>query len=118
MDWRSPHIFLRFNISILICPSYSEIWIVIFGLFSKKPLFSNELLDKKLNLKLKCWFGHLLAGIGFGIGGLIFDSFLLTVPSSEIRIAVFWGLPCIFAMKATQVLSEKSELPPVEEKKE
>jgi hypothetical protein len=35
----------------------------------------------------------------------------LTVPSSEIRIAVFWGVPCIFSIKAVQVLSEKSELP-------
>lgn len=52
--------------------------------------------------------GHALTGLGFGLGGLLFMSFLLTVPSSEIRIAVFWGLPCVFAMKATQVISESS----------
>jgi len=66
-----------------------------------------------MNLSLKCLFGHILVGLGFGMGGLLFESFLLTVPSSEIRIAVFWGLPCVFAMKSVQVLSQKSELPPV-----
>jgi len=80
-------------------------------------LFSNDLQDKHLTLSWRCWLGHILAGLGFGIGGLLFESFLLTIPSSEIRIAVFWGLPCVFAMKATQVLSEKSELQPIEGKK-
>ena len=58
----------------------------------------------------------MIAGIGFGLGGLMFQSFLLTIPSSQIRIAVFWGLPCIFAMKATQVLAEGSTIQ-IEEKK-
>jgi len=66
-----------------------------------------------MSLTLKCFLGHVLLGLGFGMGGLLFESFLLTVPSSEIRIAVFWGLPYVFAMKAVQVLSQKSELPPV-----
>ena len=105
MDWRSTLVFWPFYTRILFHSPDCEIWIVIFCLFSKKPLFSNQLQDKPLLINFKCWLGHILAGVGFGIGGLIFDSFLLTVPSSEIRIAVFWGLPCVFAMKATQVLS-------------
>ena len=82
--------------------------------FSKKPLFSNELVDRKMTLSWKRMLGYALAGIGFGLGGMLFESFLLTVPSSEIRIAVFWGVPCIFSLKAVQVLSEKSELQPIE----
>jgi hypothetical protein len=66
-----------------------------------------------MNLSFKCLLGHILIGLGFGMGGLLFESFLLTIPSSEIRVAVFWGLPCVFAMKSVQVLSQKSELLPV-----
>jgi len=64
-------------------------------------------------MNIKSFIGYILAGIGLGLGGMLFDSFLLTVPSSEIRIAVFWGVPCIFSIKAVQVLSLRSELPPV-----
>jgi len=95
-----------------------QVRLVILILFSKKPLFYNELRDRKYPFSFKNIIGHALTGVGFGLGGLLFMSFLLTVPSSEIRIAVFWGLPCVFAMKATQVISESSELVPVEEKKQ
>ena len=64
------------------------------------------LSDRKSPLKVKALIGYILAGIGFGMGGLLFESFLLTLPSAEIRIAVFWCVPCIFSMKAVQVLSE------------
>lgn len=79
-------------------------------------MFYNELQDKKYKFSFKAILGHVLAGIGFGLGGLLFESFLLTVPSSQIRIAVFWGVPCVFTMKAAQVMSATSELPapPVE----
>lgn len=50
--------------------------------FSKKPLFSNELVDRKMTLSWKRMLGYALAGIGFGLGGMLFESFLLTVPSS------------------------------------
>jgi hypothetical protein len=53
-------------------------------------------------------------GVGFGLGGLLFESFLLTVPSSSLRVVIFWGLPYIFAMKAAQVISERAV--PVENK--
>jgi len=89
-------------------------------ILSKKPLFSNSLHDQKKPLTFKNFLGYILAGIGFGLGGMVFESFLLTIPSSEIRIAVFWGVPCIFCIKAVQVLSERSELPAkakIEEKK-
>lgn len=78
------------------------------SLCSKKPLFSNELQDKKAQISVKMLAADVLYGVGFGLGGLIFESFLLTVPSSELRMLVFWGLPCIFAMKGVQVLSDRS----------
>ena len=92
-----------------------QIRIVNIFLLSKKPLFSNALCDKKAPLTYKNFIGYILAGIGFGLGGMLFESFLLTVPSSEIRIAVFWGVPCIFSIKAVQVLFDQS--PPSDKKK-
>jgi len=74
-------------------------------LYSKKPLFCNELGDKKTKISFKVLFGCALAGAGFGIGGLLFESFLLTAPSATLRTIVFWGLPYLFSMKAIQVLS-------------
>lgn len=38
----------------------------------KKPLFSNALVDKKCSLTFKNFLGYILAGIGFGLGGMIF----------------------------------------------
>lgn len=61
---------------------HCTIWLVNIYLHSKKPLFSNGLLDKKSPLTLKSFLGYILAGIGLGLGGMLFDSFLLTVPSS------------------------------------
>ena len=84
---------------------------------SRKPLFSNELLDRKRKHSFRVVFGYALVGIGFGMDGLLFESFLLTVPSASLRTIVFWGLPCLFSMKAVQVMSEKKPSPP-EEKKE
>lgn len=51
-------------------------------LSSKKPLFSNELVAKPLALSYRTLLGYVLTGLGFGLGGLMFDSFLLTVPSA------------------------------------
>jgi hypothetical protein len=90
---------------------YCQIWIVIIKLYSKKPLFFNELQDKKSKITGKLLIGSILVGVGFGLGGLLFESFLLTVPLSSLRIIIFWGLPYIFSMKAAQVISERSELP-------
>lgn len=80
-------------------------------IFSKKPLFLNELQDKPAKLSGKLLMGAVLVGVGFGLGGLLFESFLLTVPASSLRIIIFWGLPYIFAMKAAQVIAERSQLP-------
>ena len=60
--------------------------------------------------------GYALVGTGFGMGGLLFESFLLTAPSASLRTIVFWGLPFLFSMKAVQVMSEKKASPPEEKK--
>lgn len=98
---------------------HRQVWIVSVLLFSKKPLFSNELQnnDKASKITARLLFGLILVGLGFGLGGLCFESFLLTVPSSSLRIIIFWGLPYIFSMKAALVISERSQLP-VEPKSE
>ena len=113
LDWINVRSLLYCNAYGLHCLPHCQVRIVNIFLFSKKPLFSNGLLDKKTPMNIKSFIGYILAGIGLGLGGMLFDSFLLTVPSSEIRIAVFWGVPCIFSIKAVQVLSLRSELPPV-----
>lgn len=41
-------------------------------ILSKKPLFSNELMDRKTKLSWKLLFGSVLVGLGFGLGGLLF----------------------------------------------
>jgi hypothetical protein len=108
MDWRNACRFRSCGLPGRLRLPYRPIRLVHIPPFSKKPLFSNELLDKSASLTLKAFIGYVLTGVGFGLGGMLFDSFLLTVPSSEIRLAVFWGVPCIFSMKAVQVLSSKS----------
>lgn len=105
MDWINDRSLFRRISSLWIRLHACQIRVVLMILYSKKPLFYNELQDKKYRFSIKSIIGHAIVGLGFGLGGLFFHSFLLTVPSSEIRIAVFWGLPCIFAMKATQVIS-------------
>ena len=67
--------------------------------------------DRKAKITWGLFLGAVLVGVGFGMGGLVFESFLLTVPTSALRIVIFWGLPYIFAMKAVQVMSERSQLP-------
>lgn len=52
-----------------------------------------------------------MVGLGFGLGGVVFETFLLTIPSPNLRVVAFWGLPCAFGMKVIQVLNERSNLP-------
>lgn len=41
-------------------------------LFSKKPLFSNEIKDRKSRITKRLLLGATLVGFGFGLGGLLF----------------------------------------------
>lgn len=82
MDWINVCcLFDRYAYGLHYLP-YRKIRIVLILIFSKKPLFSNSLIDKKIPMTFKSFIGYILAGIGLGLGGMLFDSFLLTVPSS------------------------------------
>lgn len=82
MDWRNDNRILHCYLYRGFYLPHCQVWIVISFLFSKKPLFSTALIDKKSPFTFKAFLGYVLAGIGFGLGGMIFESFLLTVPSS------------------------------------
>jgi len=94
-----------FNVCFCFYLFNSKIRFVNMKLFSKKPLFSNNLIDEKGTVTLKLLIGSILLGVGWGLSGICFEGFLLTIPSSSLRFIIFWGLPCIFTMKAAQVLT-------------
>lgn len=45
----------------------------------------------------------MLVGLGFGLGKVSFETFLINVPVESLKIPFFWGIPCLFAMKSGQV---------------
>lgn len=49
-------------------------------LFRKKPVFSSELIQDNSPLKFNLFFGAILYGIGWGLGGLRPASVLLLMP--------------------------------------
>jgi uncharacterized membrane protein YedE/YeeE len=80
-------------------------------LFRGKPFLKDQLSDKRGNLDWKLLIGSFMFGLGWGIGGLCPGPFLLLIPQSDLRIAVFWGLSFIIGTKLTQLLNSSKVTP-------
>jgi hypothetical protein len=92
-------------VAFAIASSMFSFIFLIFKYGFKKPLLGNKFKDRPVHLNLMSVIGQAVMGLGFGLGGLIFQSFLLTIPSAGIRTIVFWAIPCVCSMKATQMVS-------------